>query len=253
MERKSFTDIDIKDLYDNKAVLMLFGALLNHPSTLLRHDRFNLDVNDFIPRHHKIIFSAINNLVHSGVDQVDSIAIDSYLNKYPEQYEVFMNKKGLEGLEFAKEAAKGDNFTYYYNRVKKFSLLRSFLKAGIDIRFIYDPDEMNSTKKEKMQKELDEMSINEIIDLVNMKMTNVRQKFEVSADSYGQKAGHNIKNLVEELDEAPAIGMPLNGKFINSIVRGARLKKLYMRSAPTGVGKTRMSAGDAINMASNKI
>lgn len=233
----SFKDINIEELYDNKAVLMLFGALLNNPTTLLKHDRFKLEVSDFVARHHRIVFSAINNLVNSGVDRLDSIAIDSYLNKYPEQYEIFRSNRGLEALEFAKNSADGDNFVYYYNRVKKFSLLRAYLKSGVDIRFIYDPDELNSDKKEKMQNGLDKMSINEIINLVDMKIVEVRQSFEMSADSYGQRAGQNIVGLIDDLLEKPAIGLPLNGSYINGIVRGARLKKLYMRSAPTGVGK----------------
>jgi replicative DNA helicase len=245
----SFSDIEIKELYDNKAVLMLFGALMNNPTTLLKHDRYRLEVSDFVARHHKIIFSAINNLVNSGVDKLDSISIDSYLNKYPEQYKIFSDNRGLEALEFARNTAKGDNFVYYYNRVKKFSLLRAYLKSGIDIRFIYDPDEINTGKKEKMQTNLDSLTINEIIELVDMKIVDIRQSFELSADSYGQRAGQDIKELIDDLLEAPAIGLPLNGKFINSIVRGARLKKLYMRSAPTGVGKTRFSAGDSINLA----
>ena len=249
----SFKDINIEELYDNKAVLMLFGALLNNPTTLLKHDRFKLEVSDFVARHHRIVFSAINNLVNSGVDRLDSIAIDSYLNKYPEQYEIFRSNRGLEALEFAKNSAGGDNFVYYYNRVKKFSLLRAYLKSGVDIRFIYDPDELNSDKKEKMQNGLDKMSINEIISLVDMKIVEVRQSFEMSADSYGQRAGQNIVGLIDDLLEKPAIGLPLNGNYINGIVRGARLKKLYMRSAPTGVGKTRFSAGDAINLAVDKI
>lgn len=230
-------NINFEDLYDNKSVLMLFGALLNYPSTLLKHDKYNLIVADFLPRHHKIIFSAINNLVNSGVNDLDSIAIDSHLAKYPEQYELFVANKGLKGLAYAKKQAEGDNFEYYYNRVKKFSLLRSFVKAGIDITFIYDPDEMDSTKKEKMQEHLDSISLNELINLVELKLMEIKQEYEVSSDSHGQRAGENAQQLVKDLMEKPAIGMPLNGTLINSIVRGARLKKLYMRSAPTGVGR----------------
>lgn len=39
--------------------------------------------------------------------------------------------------------------------------------------------------------------------------------------------------------------MPLYGNYINTITRGARLGKFYLRSAPTGVGKTRSMIADA--------
>ena len=43
----------------------------------------------------------------------------------------------------------------------------------------------------------------------------------------------------------PELGYPLYGDLSNSITRGARLGKLYLRSAATGVGKTRAMIADA--------
>ena len=43
------------------------------------------------------------------------------------------------------------------------------------------------------------------------------------------------------------------GPFVNTITRGARLKKFYLRSAPTGVGKTRTLIADACYIGCNKI
>ena len=43
------------------------------------------------------------------------------------------------------------------------------------------------------------------------------------------------------------------GSIINSITRGARLKKFYLRSAATGVGKTRAMIADACTVACNEI
>jgi len=47
--------------------------------------------------------------------------------------------------------------------------------------------------------------------------------------------------------------VPLYGPLINTITRGARLKKFYLRSAPTGAGKTRMMVADSINFAADQI
>mgnify|MGYP003292898591 FL=1 len=47
--------------------------------------------------------------------------------------------------------------------------------------------------------------------------------------------------------------MPLYGPLVNTVTRGARLKKFYLRSAGTGVGKTRSMIADACYIACSKI
>ena len=46
---------------------------------------------------------------------------------------------------------------------------------------------------------------------------------------------------------------PLYGPLVNTVTRGARLKKFYLRSAGTGVGKTRSMIADACYIACAKI
>jgi hypothetical protein len=41
-------------------------------------------------------------------------------------------------------------FDYYYNRMKKMTLLREFDSHGIDVTFIYDPDNILDTKKKQL-------------------------------------------------------------------------------------------------------
>jgi replicative DNA helicase len=43
------------------------------------------------------------------------------------------------------------------------------------------------------------------------------------------------------------------GPLINTVTRGARLKKFYLRSAATGIGKTRSMIADACTFACNRI
>jgi hypothetical protein len=59
--------------------------------------------------------------------------------------------------------------------------------------------------------------------------------------------------LIYKLKEHPEVGVPLYGTYINTITRGARLKKFYLRSAPTGVGKSRTMIADACYIGCNRI
>jgi len=47
--------------------------------------------------------------------------------------------------------------------------------------------------------------------------------------------------------------VPLYGPLINAVTRGARLKKFYLRSAATGIGKTRSMIADCCYIGCNKI
>ena len=61
-----------------------------------------------------------------------------------------------------------------------------------------------------------------------------------------------IDELLEDLKENPEIGYPLFGHYVNTITKGARLKKFYLRSAATGVGKSRSMIADACYIACDK-
>ena len=67
--------------------------------------------------------------------------------------------------------------------------------------------------------------------------------------SSAEAVGVDFYNLIIATDKAvkekPELGYPLYGSFVNTVVRGARLKKFYLRSAATGVGKTRSMIADA--------
>ena len=59
--------------------------------------------------------------------------------------------------------------------------------------------------------------------------------------------------MIESLKETPEIGYPLYGKYTNAVTRGARLKKFYLRSAATGVGKSRSMIADACSIGCSQI
>ena len=63
----------------------------------------------------------------------------------------------------------------------------------------------------------------------------------------------SIFDLIERLKQYPEVGVPLYGPLVNTVTRGARLKKFYLRSAPTGCGKTRSMIADACNIACDMI
>ena len=70
------------------AVIQVIGSLIKRP-TLLLEDSYTLKTMDFPERFHQIIFSAIHNLINTGIKELDTITIDNYISQYEKQYSVF--------------------------------------------------------------------------------------------------------------------------------------------------------------------
>lgn len=222
----------MKAIYqDKQSIFQVLGCLLKQPD-LLNDEKNYLTNEDFVERFHKIVFSAIQNLHSTGVEVIDFIAIDNYLNHFPAQYANFNENNGLEYLQKAIELSEIDNFKYYYTRVKKFSLLRKLEDFGIDISDIYRE---NMSVQDLMS--FDELSLDGILEEIEKRFIEIKDQFLLNYGAYGQQAGKNIFKLIENLKQAPEIGSPLPGTILNTITRGARLRKLYLYSAPTGLGK----------------
>ena len=129
--------------------------------------------------------------------------------------------------------------------MKKMTLLRGYEKIGMDMSYWYDPDTLDLKIKQRQEDWLDNHTLEEIANEIDDKILSVRMKYVDNASEGGVQAGEGIDKLLKDLKETPEIGYPLYGDYINTVVRGARLKKFYLRSASTGTGKSRSMVADA--------
>lgn len=222
---------------DTSAIMQVIGCVYNNPSLLDFTDKYIITENDFQNDFHKIAFGAIYKIYELGAKKITLENIFDFLSSRPKSEAIFKQQKGEEWLKKVSEAAIPSSFDYYYKRLKKFSLLRAYDSYGIDVSFIYDPDNIFDTKKKQMQEEqLDNSSLEELADKVNNLIEEIKMKYV--DDNYGEaaQAGEGVFDLINRLKEYPEVGIPLYGPLINTVTRGARLKKFYLRSAATGVG-----------------
>lgn len=229
---------EIQDLlFDSRSVFQVIGCLMREPTLL---DEYRFDPDDFYDLFNKIIYGAINNLYSEGARVIDKIAIDNYLSNYKEQYAVFTQRDGLQYAEDCKNLAEPKNFPYYYQQVKKFAYLRYADKNGLDIRPLYDYS-LTGSELEKERDKFNKQSVEDLIEKVESKfVTEGKAKYMISVMQKEYQAGAGIRELVESLQESPDFGIPLLSPFLNTIYRGARFGALYLLSAPSGVGKTRI-------------
>ena len=243
----------MKKYTDISATIQVIGCIYQNVS-LLDDEKYFFNEDDFTEEFHKILFGSIYNLHALGAKDVNVNAIEDYLKDRPKSLAIYKTYKGAEYLQKISENIQLSTFDYYYQRVKKMTLLRMYSNAGMDLSWLYDIDNILDAKKKQAQEDwLDNASLDEIADLIDRKISEIRMKYVDDSNEDFVQAGDRMNELIESLQKRPEIGYPMYGPLINTITRGARLKKFYLRSAATGVGKTRSMIADACAIACDRI
>ena len=238
---------------DTSSIVQVIGCVFKTPQLLDYVDKYTVTEEDFPDQFHKIVFGTIFKLHELGAEKITLNSILDYLAARPKSEAVFIKQKGEEWLIKAAENAETSSFDYYYNRMKKMTLLRAFDSFGFDVSDIYDPDALDVKSRQKQEDILDNTSLEGLAAIVQDKIDRI--KAEYVDDSWGEakQAGEGIEALLDDLEKNPEVGIPLYGPLINTVTRGARLKKFYLRSAPTGVGKSRSMIADCCYIGCNRL
>jgi replicative DNA helicase len=222
---------------DTTAIINVIGSIFLNP-LLLDNEKYNFYEEDFPQEFHKIIFGSIYNLHNLGAKEITISAIEDYLEQRPKKMAIYKANKGTEYLNKLAEVTQLATFDYYYSRMKKMTLFRMYQKIGLDLSWLYDNDNILDTKKKQAQEEwLDNTSLEQIAETIDSKISAIKMKYADDYNEQSAQAGENVLELIESFKKNPEYGYPMFGPLINTITRGARLKKFYLRSAPSGVGK----------------
>ena len=231
--------------YDTTAAVQVIGNVYKNPSLLEETDKYTINDEDFSNPFHRLVFGCIYKLYELGAKKITIENIVDFLADRPKYEAEFKQNKGDEWLLRAAESAIPDSFGYYYNRLKKFTLLRAYDSFGLDVKFIYDPDNILDAKKKQLQEDyLDNNGLNDIVQTIDEKIEAIKIKYADNVTEDAVLASEGIFDLIEELKKNPEVGIPMYGSIINTVTMGARLGKFYLRSAPSGVGKSRTMAAD---------
>lgn len=226
--------------YDVESVIQVIGNVFNTPQLLDYTDKYTFREEDFDDDFHKVIFGTIYKLYTMGTKQLNVVTIEKFLEGRPKSLAIYKTNNGRAWLDNVSDIAISSSFDYYYDRMKKFTLLREFNRNGIDVNYLYDPNEILDVKKRQAQEDfLDNSSLVELYNKINERIDMIRENYVEDKDMHSYQAGDGARELKERLKKYPEVGVPLYGPLINTITRGARLKKFYLFSAPTGMGKSR--------------
>lgn len=239
---------------DVTAIMQVIGCVYNNPQILEFEDKYTITDEDFPDEFHRTVFGAIYKVYELGAKTITLENLADFLSSRPKSAAIYKKNDGNKWLLKVADIASQLSFDFYYNRLKKMTLLRAYDNYGVDVSDIYDPDNILDIKKKQLQEDLlDNSSLEEIADRVDRKISDIRLKYVDDTTGEAIQAGKGVLQLIQKFKDHPEVGVPLYGRLVNTVTRGARLKKFYLRSAATGIGKTRSMIADACNIACNKI
>ena len=235
-------------MIDKRDTQQIIGCLMKKPQLLSEVDKYSFELTDFPTRFERSIFMAINGLYRNGATKIQPIDIENFFESNPVLAKTFKDKNGIEYLQDTIELSEIDNFGFYYNRFKMFNLLKDLKKSGFDTSEFYCED-LTNPNLEKINDDFNMLSPKLITDTVRKKLLGIEAKYETTDEIEIESAAEGMEQLVEQFGAAYEIGVPIQGSIYNQIIDGAKKGTLTIRSAASGVGKTRNAVADACYLA----
>ena len=235
-------------MVDKTSILQIFGCLMKHPQYLSESDKYNLTPDDFYFKFDKYVFIAIDSLYRGCALRIQPIDVENYLQTNGAAATIFKSNNGIEYLQDADSLSEEQNFPFYYTRLKKFNLLTSLQKQGIDISDFYIEDLTNPDALD-VNKKFEDLTIDDILDTVKRKVLNIEHNFIQNDVTQTESAFEGIQDVIDAAADYSDVGVPVQGEILNEVLSGARLGALIIRSAGSGTGKTRQAVGDACYIA----
>lgn len=227
----------------------VLGSIMKEPS-ILSSLPMPIAIDDFSQDNQiaRVIFFSLSNLIDGGTVKINAVTIEAYLQDYPTFQQTYRRFNGREFVMMCLDKGQPENFSAFFKRLKKNSLLRDLKSHGYDIS-PYDVEAATPGTRQEYEciDRYEAATEEEILSYVEKSFSSIRSKHTYGTTGY-ITASHGLRELLDELAQAPEVGPELNGAYYNSIVRGAIRGKMYLRSGGTNVGKTRWSVFDACSI-----
>lgn len=210
-------------LYDQNSVRLLLGCLLIKPSLAIS-DKYPLSRDDFTVDFHLRLWQGCVALAKRGAESIS--ALDLYmLCKNNKQINDLFKENDLSGfIDTIRQLSNIDNYSMYYDAVRKMSLLRAYQSSGFNV--------------DKFEKEPEKYTIKEIIDYYDGLFIHVKKEFYKDESTIEVKAGDGLMDIKEQYKSEPAYGASTFSLALNTAVRGWQKGQLILHGAVSGSGKT---------------
>lgn len=223
-------------MIDKNTELQIIGSLMKHPQYLSEIDKYTITPTDFSSTFTRYLFVAIDNLYRGGASHITPVDVSSYLESTPSGQLVFSQNNGIEYLQDAEFMSEPGNFLYYYNELKKFNLVRDLKRMGLDTSNIYC-ENLTQPKAFDINQRFKNLSVDDILKEVKKNLLDVEKFYIQNETVQTWELENEIDNVIEAFGSEEGIGLSINGEIFSSIINGAELGALTIRSLASGCGK----------------
>ena len=232
----------------NSVVRQVLGMLMQHPQYMSQVDKYALTIADFPNKFDKYLFSAISNLYQQGVVNIQPIDVATYLETDIVGKKIFEQNNGVDYLQDAIDFSSWENFSYYYDKLKKINLLKDLRKQGYDTSSFYCEDKIRDDA-DVINAKFEELTVTDICNSLRKNLLHLEANYVKNTEIVEENASTGIRDFIKTMHDTIEIGAPLQGRMYSKIFSGAQTKALTIRSGCSGLGKTRQAVGDACYLA----
>lgn len=224
---------------DDTAISQVLGCYILKPSLI---KEYKLEGEDITKPFQKIIYMALYNLYRMKANNLRTEVILAYINKFQQQKEMCVSIASKEFLYKSRAKSNVENIEYYFDIVKKYTLLRNLYREGVDIEEFFDPN----LQDEECAKRFYLTPLIDMAEHYRKKLLMITSKYTKGEERDSKKAGEGVYEMKDEWKEDKAWGLGYASAFLTTVAHGLRTKRFTITSAGTGGGKTRTAIANMV-------
>lgn len=203
--------------------------MYSSPDLLLDYSELIKSKYDFNQPSNKFLYDSLLDLYNQHVGtEINETKINIYMNSDQDRKRKFEYLKGYKYIERIMKLVDLDDFEAYYEKLKKFSLLREFERKGFPVQKLMEKKDFEKLTNEQIIKGM-EYQINTIGTIIG----GVEDSIIL---------GKDMPQKIAKWKETPDVGMPIPFPIINNLLRGLRGKKFNLFGMHSGCGKSRTTS-----------
>ncbi|WP_431786071.1 hypothetical protein [Paenibacillus lactis] len=208
---------------------MLIGCLYKEPDILLDYGELIKSNYDFNQPTNKFLYDSIFTLYnqHAGTE-INEVKINIYMNSDQTRKSEYERIKGYKYIDRLMKLVDTNDFPVYYEKLKKYSLLREFERKGFPVQ------------KLLTRKDFDRLTSEQIIKGMEYQINTIGTVIGGVQDSV--ILGKNMTQKIQQWKVKPDVGLPVPFEIINTLIRGLRGKKFNLFGMHSGCGKSRTTS-----------
>lgn len=201
--------------------------------SLALSEKWPLTKQDFQPQQfHLRIWQAVVALAKRGASEISAIDCYNLCKNNAEVKRIFDDSNLTDFIDAIKQVVNVDNFSVYWEAIRKNTLLRAYEQAGFPV--------------DRFGQDIEKYSIEDIVQYYDGQQIAIKKEFYKDKDIDELKAGDGFEQVKENFKSEPLFGATTFSRYLNTAARGWIPGQLSIYSVGSGVGKSTLGLANLV-------